>query len=249
LVATVAGFDDSAFYGDRWAAVYDQRFASHDPAAAVDFLAGLVNGGGLALELAIGTGRVALPLAARGVTVHGIDASQAMVDRLRAKPGDDAIQVSIGDMADVGVTGRYRLVYLISNTLFCLLSQDKQARCFDNVARALEPGGFFVIECFVPDVTRFDRGQVAAVQEVTEDSAVLELSRHDAAAQRVTTQVITFDQRGIHMRPVAIRYSWPAELDLMAGQAGLKLQERYGGWDRQPFDSASPGHVSVYQSR
>ncbi len=245
----MAGFDDAAFYGDHWAAVYDQRFAGRDPAAAVDFLAGLVNGCGRALELAIGTGRVALPLAARGVTVHGIDASQAMVDRLRAKPGGDAIQVTIGDMAEVGVTGPYRLVYLIFNTLFCLLSQDRQAKCFGNVARVLEPGGFFVIECFVPDVTRFHRGQVAAVQEVTEESAVLELSRHDAAAQRVTTQVVTFDQRGIHMRPVAIRYCWPAELDLMAGQAGLKLRDRYGGWGRQPFDSASPGHVSVYEPR
>jgi SAM-dependent methyltransferase len=245
----MAGFDDAAFYGDHWAPVYDQRFAGRDPAAAVEFLAGLVNGGGLALELAIGTGRVALPLAARGVTVHGIDASQAMVDRLRAKQGGDAIQVTIGDMAEVGVTGPYRLVYLIANTLFCLLSQDKQARCFRNAARVLEPDGFFVIECFVPDVTRFHRGHVAAVPEVTEDSAVLELSRHDAAAQRVTTQVVTFDRRGIHLRPVAIRYSWPAELDLMAGQAGLKLRDRYGGWDGQPFDSASPGHVSVYEPR
>jgi SAM-dependent methyltransferase len=245
----MAGFDDAAFYGDHWAAIYDQRFAGLDPAAAVEFLAGLMNGGGLALELAIGTGRVALPLAARGVTVHGIDASQAMVDRLRAKPGGHAIQVTIGNMAEVGVTGPYRLVYLIANTLFGLLSQDKQAECFRNVARVLEPGGFFVIECFVPDLTRFHRGQSATAREVTEDSATLELSCHDATAQRITTQVITFDPRGIHMRPVAIRYSWPAELDPMAGQAGLTLRERYASWDRQRFDSASPGHISVYEPR
>ncbi len=244
----MTSFDDPAFYGDRWAAVYDERFAGRDPAAAVEFLAGLADSGP-ALELALGTGRVALSLAAQGVTVHGIDASQAMVDRLRAKPGADFIQVTIGHMAEVGAAGPFRLVYLISNTLFCLLSQDKQAECFRNVARVLEPRGFFVIKCFVPDVTRFHRGQMAQAQEVTEDSAILELSRHDAAAQRVTTQVITFDQRGMHMRPVAIRYSWPGELDLMADQAGLKLRERYSGWDRRPFDSTSAGQVSVYERR
>jgi SAM-dependent methyltransferase len=242
----MASFDDPAHYGDRWAAVYDERFAGRDPAAAVAFLAGLADGG-LVLELAIGTGRVAVPLSARGVTVHGIDASQAMVDRLRAKPGGEAIPVTIGDMAEVEVTGPFRLVYLIFNTLFGLLSQHKQAECFRNVARVLEPGGSFIIECFVPDVSRFTGGQLARAQEVTEDSATLELSRHDAAAQRVTTQVITFDQRGMHMRPVAIRYSWPGELDLMADRAGLKLQARYSGWDRQPFDSTSAGHVSVYE--
>jgi SAM-dependent methyltransferase len=241
----MAGFDDPAFYGDRWAAVYDERFAARDPAPAVDFLAGLADGG-VALELAIGTGRVALPLAKRGVMVHGIDASQAMVDKLRAKPGSSAIQVTIGDMAEVGVAGPFRLVYLIFNTLFVLLSADRQGECFRNVARVLEPGGHFVIDCFVPDVARFNRGQVVQAQEVTEDSAILDVSRHDAATQRVTTQVITFDQRGMQMRPVAIRYSWPSELDLMADRAGLTLRERYAGWDRQPFDSTSSAHVSVY---
>ncbi len=242
----MTGFDDPAFYGDRWASVYDDRHGGLDPGPAVDFLAGLA-GGGRVLELAIGTGRVALPLAGRGVHVEGIDASEAMVARLRAKPGGESISVTIGDMAEVAVSGPFRLVYLVFNTLFGLLSQARQAECFGNVGRVLDPGGMFVIECFVPDLARFDRGQRVQTMAVTEDSAIFELSRHDAVQQRVTTQIVTLDGEGMHLRPVAIRYSWPGELDLMAGQAGLRLAERYGGWDRRPFDSASGGHVSVYQ--
>jgi SAM-dependent methyltransferase len=242
----MAGFDDPAFYGDRWASVYDDHHGGLDPGPAVDFLAGLA-GDGRVLELAIGTGRVALPLAIRGVSVEGIDASEAMVERLRAKPGGESIPVTIGDMAEVEVSGPFRLVYLVANTLFGLLSQARQAECFRNVAGVLDPDGMFVIECFVPDVTRFDRGQRVQTLAVTEDSAVFELSRHDAAQQRVATQIVTLDADGTHLRPVAIRYSWPSELDLMAGQAGLCLADRYGGWDRRPFDSSSGGHVSVYQ--
>jgi SAM-dependent methyltransferase len=245
-VADVAGFDDPAFYGDRWAGVYDEHHARLDPAAAVEFLAGLA-GGGRVLELAIGTGRVALPLAGRGVAVEGVDASEAMVERLRAKPGGSSIPVVIGDMAQLPVSGPFRLVYLIFNTLFGLLTPARQADCFGGVARVLDPGGAFVIECFVPDLARFDRGQRVEALAVTEDSAVVEVSRHDAAEQRVTTQIITLDGQGVHLRPVALRYSWPSELDLMAGSAGLRLRERYGGWDRQPFGSLSGKHISVYQ--
>lgn len=245
-MAGMAGFEDPAFYGDCWADVYDEWHGDLDPALAAEFLAGLA-GGGPALELAIGTGRVALPLAARGVAVEGIDASQAMVDRLRAKPGGDAIQVTIGDMAEVGVAGPFRLVYLVFNTLFGLLSQERQADCFRNAARVLGPGGMFVIECFVPDLARYDRGQRVEARSVTDDSASMELSRHDVAHQRITSQIIIFGLQGMRMRPVALRYSWPAELDLMAERAGLRLRERYGGWDRHPFDSASAGHVSVYE--
>ena len=146
----MAGFDDPAFYGDRWAAVYDDHYGHVDPGRAVEFLAGLARDGRV-LELAIGTGRVALPLAARGISVQGVDASAAMVERLRAKPGGESVPVTIGDMAEVPVSGRFRLVYLIFNTLFGLLSQERQAECFGNVTRVLEPGGTFVIECFVPD--------------------------------------------------------------------------------------------------
>jgi SAM-dependent methyltransferase len=242
----VAGFDDPAFYGDRWAGVYDEYFAEMDPAPAVEFLARLA-GNERVLELAIGTGRVALPLAGRGIAVEGVDASEAMVNRLRAKPGGESIPVVIGDMAEVPAAGPFGLVYLVFNALFGLLSKDRQAECFRNVARVLGPGGVFIIECFVPDLTRFDRGQRVQARAVAEDTAVLELSRHDLVHQRITTQVITFDGQGTHLRPVALRYSWPSELDLMARQAGLRLRERYGDWDKRPFHSASDRHISVYQ--
>jgi SAM-dependent methyltransferase len=240
------GFDDPSFYGDSWASVYDEHHHAHDPGQAVEFLAGLADGG-RALELAIGTGRVALPLAARGVSVEGVDASQAMVERLRAKPGGASIPVTIGDMAEVPISGPFQLVYLVFNTLFGLLSQARQAECFASVARVLNDGGTFVIECFVPDLTRFDRSQRVGARAVTEDSAILEVSRHDAASQRITTQIVMLDEQGVHLRPVAMRYSWPGELDLMAAQAGLRLRERYSDWDREPFDSTSRGHVSVYE--
>jgi len=242
----VAEFGDPEFYGDRWADVYDEHHEGMDPAPAVEFLAGLA-GTGRVLELAIGTGRIALPLAARGVAVEGVDASAAMVQQLRSKPGGESIPVTMGDMAEVPVSGTFDLVYLVFNTLFGLLSQERQASCFGNVARVLRPGGAFVIECFVPDLTRFDRGQRVQAVAVTEDSAAFELSRHDAVRQLVTLQIVTLDGQGMRMRPIAVRYSWPGELDLMAGQAGLRLAERYADWNRGPFDSASGGHVSVYR--
>jgi len=242
----MGGFDEPQFYGDSWASVYDERVGNQDPAQAVEFLAERA-GDGPVLELAIGTGRIALPLARRGVRVEGLDASAAMVERLRSKPGGEAIPVLLGDMAQVPLTGPFTLVYLVFNTLFGLLTQDRQAECFRGVARVLAPGGRFVIECFVPDLTRFDRGQRVMARAVTEDSATIEVSVHDAVGQRVTTQDITFDAAGVHLRPVAIRYAWPAELDLMAGQAGLTLAERYAGWERQPFLASSGQHVSVYR--
>jgi SAM-dependent methyltransferase len=226
--------------------VYDEHHAEMDPAPAVEFLAGLA-GDRRVLELAIGTGRVALPLAVRGIAVEGIDASQAMVARLRAKPGGASIPVVIGDMAEVPAAGPFGVVYLVFNTLFGLLSQARQAECFRNVARVLGVGGVFVIECFVPDLSRFDEGQRVEARAVTEDSVILEVSRHDAAQQRVTTQIVTLSGQGTHLRPVALRYSWPSELDLMAQRAGLRLRERYSGWDRRPFDASSTSHVSVYQ--
>ena len=242
----MAGFDDADFYGERWADTYDEQHGGLDPAAAVEFLAGLARGGRV-LELAIGTGRVALPLAARGITVEGVDASPAMVQKLRAKPGGESMPVTIGDMAEVPVSGPFDLVYVVFNSLFGLLSQERQAECFRNVAGVLGPGGVFVIECFVPNLSRFDRDQRMSARDVSEDSATFELSRHDAERQRITIQLVTLDEHGIHMRPIAIRYSWPSELDLMAGLAGLRLAERHSDWSRGQFDSASRSHVSVYR--
>jgi SAM-dependent methyltransferase len=150
-------------------------------------------------------------------------------------------------MADVPVSGSFGLVYLVFNTLFCLLSQERQADCFRNVARVLEPGGAFVIECFVPDPSRFDRAQRVQAREVTEDSATIEVAMLDVVRQRFTSQIITLTGQGMALRPIALRYAWPAELDLIAGQAGLRLAERHADWEHRLFDSASDKHVSVYR--
>ncbi len=240
------GYETST-YGDRIAEVYDSWFAERpDPAPSVDFLSELA-GPGPALELGIGTGRVALPLAARGVEVHGIDASEAMVERLREKPGGNAIRVTVGDMADVAVEGRFRLVFCVFNTFWSLLTQDEQARCFENVAARLVDGGAFVLEAFVPDRSRFDGGQRVAAKVVEADEVRLEVSLHDPVTQRVSTQNVVVDERGVRLYPVAVRYVWPSELDLMARLAGLRLRERFGGWRGEPFTGASAIHVSVYE--
>jgi len=239
----MTSWDEPAFWGEKWADIYDGD-DELDPTSAVDFLAPLA-GGGRALELAIGTGRVALPLAARGVRVEGIDGSPSMVERMRTKPGGD-LPVVVGDMADVAVDGPFSLVFVVYNSLFNLPNGQRQADTFAGVTRVLESGGLFVLECFVPDPTRCDRGQRVETLDVTENSAVLELTRHDAAAQRSITQKVLFTPRGIRLLPTAIRYAWPSELDLMARLAGLELRERYADWDRTPFGSDSRSHISVY---
>lgn len=235
-------------FGDRAAEVYDELLAVRgtDPDAAADLLAELA-GPGPALELAIGTGRIALPLADRGVEVHGIDASEAMVARMREKPGGADIPVTIGDFADVGVDGRYPLVFVVFNTFFALMTQEDQLRCFANVAEHLAEHGSFVIEAFVPDLTRFDRGQRVHAQSVELERAELELSVHDAVAQTVRSQLVVVTAEGMRLVPIFIRYAWPSELDLMARLAGLRLAERWAGWGREPFDGSSGMHVSVYR--
>jgi SAM-dependent methyltransferase len=238
-------FDDPGLFGRLWAADYDAG-ANPDPGPAVDFLAGLAEGGPV-LELAIGTGRVALPLAARGLVVEGVEASEEMVARMRAKPGGDQIPVAIADMADVPVTGPFRLVYLVFNTLFNLVDGDRQVDCFRNVARVLAPDGAFVVEAFVPDPADFHRDEQVRMHAVTEDSATIRLHRYDRAAQRFIRQTITFDSQGVHLKPFAMRYCWPDQMDRMAGQAGLRLAERYADWHRRPFDADSKDHISVYR--
>jgi SAM-dependent methyltransferase len=234
-------------YGDRIAEVYDEWYAPRmDPTDAVDLLAELA-GEGRALELGIGTGRVALPLAARGVRVSGIDASRAMVERLRAKPGGGEIDVTIGDFADVAVEGVFSLVYVPFTTFFALLSQAEQIRCLCNVAASLEPGGWFVLDAFVPDLTRYNNNQAVFTQEVGSTSVVLDASRHDPVAQRVDSSHVVLTEGGVRIYPVALRYAWPAELDAMAMAAGLDPAQRYGGYDRRPFDRSSTHHVSIFR--
>jgi SAM-dependent methyltransferase len=235
-------------YGDRIADIYDgwHPFLAETTGPTVDLLASLA-GGGPVLELAVGTGRVAIPLADRGLEVHGIDASQAMVQRLRAKPGGDKVKVVMGDMADVGVEGEFSLVFVVFNTFFALLTQDDQLRCFANVAARLAPSGRFVLECFVPDLKRFERGQSISVTGVELDRLRLDASRHHQTEQRVDAQQVVITHEGVRMLPVALRYAWPSELDLMARLAGLRLGHRWGGWGREPFGDDSGIHVSVYE--
>jgi SAM-dependent methyltransferase len=233
-------------YGELIADVYDEWHAHMDPAATVDVLASL-GGDGPVLELGIGTGRVAIPLAARGLEVHGVDASPAMVEHMRAKPGGGGIRVTFGHLADVPVDGSFSLIFVVFNTFFALLTQDDQVRCFANVARRLEPGGCFALEGFVPDLARFDRGQRVNVMNLDVDRVRLEVSRHRPVEQRVDAQQVVVSVAGVRLVPVALRYAWPSELDLMARLAGLRLRHRWGGWNREPFDDNSQRHVSVYE--
>ena len=238
---------DAATYGDRIAEVYDEWFGvPSDMEDAVAFLSDLADAGPV-LELGIGTGRIALPLAERGIEVHGIDASEAMVEKLRAKAGGEDIPVAIGDFAELDVEGDFSLVYVVFNTFFALLSQEDQVRCFSNVARRLREGGVFVIEAFVPGMTRWDRSQRVEAHRVENDSVVLGVSRHDPVEQRIVSNHLVVSEARVRPYPVRLRYVWPSELDLMARLAGLRLRERWGGWLREPFSASSVKHVSVYE--
>lgn len=239
---------DATEYGDHWADIYDRIFPGGPDADAVaDVLAG-VAGPGPALELAIGTGRLALPLAGRGVEVHGIDVSEAMVEKLRAKPGGKDIPVTLADMRDFSLETRFPLIYLGFNTLFAMTDQEDQIRVFQNVARHLAHEGVFVVEGFVPDLLRFDHtGSRVGAIDVASYEIRLEVSRHDLASQTVTAQHVFLTEEGTRLFPVRIRYVWPSEMDLMARLAGLRLRQRWGGWNREPFTSASQRQVSVYE--
>ena len=232
-------------YGERIAGVYDEWFPDHD-AHAIDALADLARGG-RALELGIGTGRIALPLSAKDLEVHGIDASASMLARLRAKPGGDRITVTQGNFAETAAGGQFALVYVVFNTFFVLSSQEEQVRCFRNVAAHLAPGGCFVIEAFVPNLKRFTGGQVNWATRVTTDLVELDVGNHDAVAQRVVSQKVVFSNGQVNLYPIQIRYAWPSELDLMAQLAGLRLRERWSNWKRESFDSESAKHISIYE--
>ena len=235
---------DSSF-GEASAASYDDTLRG-DEAETVDFLADLAQAGPT-LELAIGTGRIALPLASRGIAVDGIDLSQAMIARLRAKPGGDRIPVTVGDFAEVGVPGHYRLIYLIFNTLFNLLTQDDQVRCFENVAAHLTEEGVFVVEAFVPGyLLRLRDNQYVDAEHIDVDEVRLDVGRHDPVTQMLEESHVSLSPAGIQLFPIVARYAWPSELDLMARIAGLRLQNRWGGWQHEPFTAASTRHVSVY---
>ena len=236
-------------FGEYMADEYDSSVknpSQTETEQTVDVLADLASGGTI-LELAIGTGRVALPLAARGLSVTGIEASSRMVEKLRAKPGGDGIDVTLGDMADVGVDGTFNLIYLVFNTLFNLTSQVDQVRCFRNVSKHLSDEGLFVIEAYVPDPRQYENGESLKTVHVAIDRTILEASVHNAALQTVDYQYIEITDHGMKLHPLPVRYVWPSELDLMAQLAGLELYQRWAGWDRSPFTASSPSHVSIYR--
>jgi SAM-dependent methyltransferase len=224
-------------------AMYDRGVL--DP--AIDFLAGLNErvGGGRALELGIGTGRVGLPLSQRGVDVHGIEISDDMVAQLKAKPGADRVGVTIGDFATAKVEGTFTLAFLVFNTISNLLTQDEQVECFKNVANHLEPGGCFVIELWIPELQRLVPGERIRAFAATPEH--LGFDEYDVAAQRVTSHHYWLSGGGLTSFSSHHRYLWPSELDLMARLAGMTLRERWGDWDRQAFNSSSGKHISVWE--
>jgi SAM-dependent methyltransferase len=234
-------------YGDRAAESYDARFPKWgDEEGAVEFLAKLA-GDGRALELGSGTGRIALQLAARGVRVSGVEASRRMVARMRAKKGGRRIPVAIGDMKDVPAAGPFALVYVVFNTFYGLTTQEDQVACFANVAARLSPGGAFVLEGFVPDVARFDRGQRTSALSVEADGVEFDVAIHDRAAQTIATNHVRIRGGRATTSPIFARYAWPSELDLMARLAGLRLRSRHAGWRGERFGSWSANHVSVWE--
>ncbi len=238
-------YEPGLSFGEDAAAIYDHA-GRGDEVATVAFLEQLARGGP-ALELAIGTGRIALPLAARGVHVDGIDISPAMVARLRAKPGGDQISVTMGDFADVPVQGTYRLIFVVFNTLFNLLTQDDQVRCFENVAAHLTDDGSFVVEAQVPTfLTRLRDDQYVDAEGIGVDEVRLDVGRYDPVTQILDESHVHLSREGVRLYPIVTRYAWPSEIDLMARIAGLRLRDRWAGWDREPFNSTSSRHVSVY---
>lgn len=236
------------YFDERIAAGYDADSADMFESDVIDptvgFLAGLA-GDGDALELAIGTGRVALPLSRCGVGVSGIDLSAAMVSRLRAKPGADRIDVTIGDIATAKVGRTFRLAYLVFNTIMNLTTLDEQVECFRNAAAHLAPGGCFVIEVMVPELQRLPFGETVVPFTVTPTR--LGFDEYDIATQTMYSHHYRAVDGRLDVFSVPFRYVWPAELDLMARIAGMTLRERWAGWRREPFTSTSKSHVSVWE--
>jgi SAM-dependent methyltransferase len=239
--------EDDGYFGERVAARYDDDAEIFDPAVVdpvVDLLVELA-GNGRALELGIGTGRIALPLAQRGVPVHGIELSKAMAARLRAKPGGEGIGVTIGDFATTTVNGAFSVAYLVFNTIMNLTTQDGQVACFRNVAAHLEPGGCFVIEVGVPGLQRLPPGETIHAFHVSESRWGLD--EYDVARQGLISHHFRIVDGRLERLSIPFRYAWPSELDLMAQLAGMRLRDRWGGWKREPFTSDSRKHVSVWE--
>jgi SAM-dependent methyltransferase len=237
------------YFDERVAARYDESssemFAREAVEPAVDFLAALA-GEGRALELGIGTGRIALPLVRRAVEVHGIDLSRAMVARLREKPGGEGIPVAIGDFATTRVDGAFSLAYLVFNTINNLTTQEEQVACFRNVAAHLEPGGRFVIEVGLPELRRLPPGETMHVFDASEGHWGID--EYDLVNQGLVSHHFSVVDGALERVSMPFRYVWPSELDLMAELAGMRLRERWSGWKREPFTDESRKHVSVWET-
>lgn len=239
--------DADGYFDERVAAGYDEtyayQFAPEVVEPVVDLLAELA-GDGRALELGVGTGRIALPLAQRGVAVHGIELSRPMADRMRAKPGAESVGVTIGDFSTARVEGSFRLAYLLVNTIMNLTSQEAQVACFRNVAAHLEPGGCFLIEVGVPGLRRLPPGDTHQV--FSSDERHWGIDEYDTARQGLISHHFLQAEDGrLERRSIPFRYVWPSELDLMAQLAGMRLRDRWSGWNREPFTGESRKHVSV----
>jgi len=242
----VEHYDPAMSFDEDVARSYDSGLRG-DEDAAVAFLAEQARGGP-ALELAIGTGRIALPLAAEGIQVDGIELSEPMAARLREKPGGERIGVTLGDMAEVGVDGRYRLIYVVFNSLYNLPDQEAQVHCFRNVAEHLTDDGVFVVEAFTPGyLHRLRDHQYVDAEEIRIDKVWLDVAQHDPVGQRLVKNHVGLTTAGVQLNPVVLRYAWPSELDLMARLAGLRLRHRWGDWRGAPLTEQSRSHVSVWE--
>jgi SAM-dependent methyltransferase len=240
---------DETTYGEAIAEIYDDLYPSLDE-RTVGVLADLARasgGSGRALELGIGTGRIAIPLAASGVRVEGIESSPAMLEHLRDKAGGEGIPVTLGNFADVDVEGEYDLVFVTFNTLYMLEHQEQQVRCFEGVARHLRPGGAFVVEGFVPDLARYTNGQYVSAPRIGLGAVMLDVSHLDPVRQLITAEHVYLANDYVRLYPVRLRYVWPSEMDLMARCAGLRLRERWSGWGHEPFTDQSPSQIAVYE--
>lgn len=240
--------DDDGYFDERVAARYDDAAAEMFQADVIDPVVDVlaeIAGSGRALELGIGTGRIALPLAKRRVSVHGIDLSKTMVARLRAKPGGEDIGVTIGDFSTTTVDGSYSLAYLVFNTIMNLTTQEAQVACFRNASAHLEPRGCFVIEVTIPELRRLPPGETFHVFDVSENHWGID--EYDVATQGLTSHHFEIVDGTLERLSVPFRYTWPSELDLMAQLAGMRLRSRWGGWEREPFTSETTKHVSVWE--
>jgi SAM-dependent methyltransferase len=243
------GYEPLTTFDQATADEYDDLAVRGDEDATVAFLHDLANGGPV-LELAIGTGRIALPLVETGIRVDGIDFSEPMVGKLRSKPGGSDLTIVIGDFCDVGVDGSYPLIYIVFNSLFNVLTQEDQVRCFENVAAHLRPGGAFVVEggCTLGWLDRLRFGQYVEAERIEVRAVRFDILRLDPSTQMLYENHVQLASNGATFTPVVQRYAWPSELDLMARIAGLRLAERWGGWNREPFTPRSENVISVYRA-